>query len=791
MLTGVPHRQSVDCMSSVPSLVPLATYQPQQYQTPTPNQNWSVPNCILEMRKEKSRDAARSRRGKENFEFYELAKLLPLPAAITSQLDKASIIRLTISYLKLRDFSHHADLPWVSSLHSPSHTHHDKLHLLKSSPLRPSRSVATEVFEQHQGTHILQSLDGFAFVLAADGRFLYISETVSIYLGLSQVEMTGSTIFDYVHQHDHAEVSEQLGLSAGNVGHSPPPPPPSSTANSDDGSCDRPAATMQAGSHTAYAGLERSFCVRMKSTLTKRGCHFKSSGYRVVLVLCHLRPQSIYTSSAPSLGGAQLKGQPVLGLVGLAVALPPPSVNEVRLGCDMFVTRVNLDFRVSHCEPRVQQLLDYNADDLTGRSLYSLVHAQDVQRLRQLHMDIMHKGQAMSGYYRLMNKSGGFSWIQTCATVICASKQSSQEEQSIICVNYVISAGEFDSIVMDASQLPGYREPSPLKRDCGSPPVSPLPKPHHTLASGVGTSATLTMHQSNTADPLPLSTLPISGVSKLEPVKDVSCDPVSSPLTYEVLDDPKARKKYNGGHSGGSGKNRKRPAVSDSPEDGEMKEKKEISELSRPWKSGASDNSNVKDLEDAMKKHLPPPPLPSQTSLDANNRLMPQPPTIQWIGAPAPSTPPSATSSLLRQLYVNRETVIRQSNQPAAGNGRSPYTPYGDVAPADAYHHHSHGDFMLHHNPAGLGAPYNGYEAYPQGRDNLVPGMMTPVATLPSMTSMTSMTSMQRHVPYELPLRPQVLVHPSLDYAPPPPIHNEPQLYHHLSGGNPWYPQPN
>uniref|UniRef100_A0A452QQI6 BHLH domain-containing protein n=1 Tax=Ursus americanus TaxID=9643 RepID=A0A452QQI6_URSAM len=55
--------------------------------------------------KEKSRDAARSRRGKENFEFYELAKLLPLPAAITSQLDKASIIRLTISYLKMRDFA--------------------------------------------------------------------------------------------------------------------------------------------------------------------------------------------------------------------------------------------------------------------------------------------------------------------------------------------------------------------------------------------------------------------------------------------------------------------------------------------------------------------------------------------------------------------------------------------------------------------------------------------------------------------------------------------------------------
>lgn len=50
----------------------------------------------------KSANAARSRREKENAEFQELAKLLPLPSAITSQLDKASIIRLTTSYLKLR-----------------------------------------------------------------------------------------------------------------------------------------------------------------------------------------------------------------------------------------------------------------------------------------------------------------------------------------------------------------------------------------------------------------------------------------------------------------------------------------------------------------------------------------------------------------------------------------------------------------------------------------------------------------------------------------------------------------
>jgi len=55
------------------------------------------------MKKEKSRDAARSRRGRENCQFYSLATLLPVPEETSSQLDKASIIRLTMSFLQLQD----------------------------------------------------------------------------------------------------------------------------------------------------------------------------------------------------------------------------------------------------------------------------------------------------------------------------------------------------------------------------------------------------------------------------------------------------------------------------------------------------------------------------------------------------------------------------------------------------------------------------------------------------------------------------------------------------------------
>jgi len=32
-----------------------------------------------------------------------------------------------------------------------------------------------------------------------------------MYLGLSQVEMTGSSVFDYTHQQDHEELAKQLG----------------------------------------------------------------------------------------------------------------------------------------------------------------------------------------------------------------------------------------------------------------------------------------------------------------------------------------------------------------------------------------------------------------------------------------------------------------------------------------------------------------------------------------------------------------------------------------------------
>lgn len=97
-------------------------------------------------------------------------------------------------------------------------------------------------------------------------------------------------------------------------------------------------------------------------------------------MLCRLRPQYTFSHSRKS-------QPPLLGMVALAIALPPPSVHEIRLESDMFVTRINFDFRIAHCEPKVSDLLDYTAEELTGRNLYTLCHGEDANKLRKCHID--------------------------------------------------------------------------------------------------------------------------------------------------------------------------------------------------------------------------------------------------------------------------------------------------------------------------------------------------------------------------------------------------------------------
>ena len=81
-------------------------------------------------------------------------------------------------------------------------------------PKRPSTwpfCLCPEILKE-LGSHLLQTLDGFIFVLASDGKIMYISETASVHLGLSQVELTGNSIYEYIHPLDHEEMLSLLNV---------------------------------------------------------------------------------------------------------------------------------------------------------------------------------------------------------------------------------------------------------------------------------------------------------------------------------------------------------------------------------------------------------------------------------------------------------------------------------------------------------------------------------------------------------------------------------------------------
>ena len=70
--------------------------------------------------------------------------------------------------------------------------------------------------------------------------------------------------------------------------------------------------------------------------------------FQVVQILTHMRPQFSFSLT-------RKHPPPLLGLVGLAIALPPPTINELLIDSDMFVTRLSPNFKVIYCEPRSAQ----------------------------------------------------------------------------------------------------------------------------------------------------------------------------------------------------------------------------------------------------------------------------------------------------------------------------------------------------------------------------------------------------------------------------------------------------
>ncbi|KAK5917425.1 hypothetical protein CgunFtcFv8_012315 [Champsocephalus gunnari] len=100
--------------------------------------------------------------------------------------------------------------------------------------------------------------------------------------------------------------------------------------------------------------------------------------------------------------------------------------------------------------------MDLTAVDIVGKRCYQLIHAEDVEGIRECHLDLINKGQCVTKYYRWIQKNSGYIWIQSAATLTINTKNGN--EKNVIWVNYVLSNHEYKDFPMDIFQLPNLPE---------------------------------------------------------------------------------------------------------------------------------------------------------------------------------------------------------------------------------------------------------------------------------------------------------------------------------------------
>uniref|UniRef100_A0A8C5RF31 SIM bHLH transcription factor 2 n=1 Tax=Laticauda laticaudata TaxID=8630 RepID=A0A8C5RF31_LATLA len=282
---------------------------------------------------------------------------------------------------------------------------------------QPNRLGPLDNIAKELGSHLLQTLDGFVFVVASDGKIMYISETASVHLGLSQVELTGNSIYEYIHPSDHDEMTAIL------TAHQPLHP------------------------HLLQEyEIERSFFLRMKCVLAKRNAGLTSSGYKVIHCSGYLKIRqymldiSLYDTCYQ-----------IVGLVAVGQSLPPSAITEIKLHSNMFMFRASLDLKLIFLDSRVTELTGYEPQDLIEKTLYHHVHGCDVFHLRYAHHLLLVKGQVTTKYYRLLSKNGGWVWVQSYATIVHNSRSS--RPHCIVSVNYVLTDIEYKELPLSLDQI--------------------------------------------------------------------------------------------------------------------------------------------------------------------------------------------------------------------------------------------------------------------------------------------------------------------------------------------------
>ncbi|XP_059425285.1 aryl hydrocarbon receptor-like [Carassius carassius] len=336
-------------------------------------------------------------RDRLNSELDRLASLLPFPEEVTSSLDKLSILRLSVSYLRAKNFFSVALKNHSSNGLSANNSNHDNI-------------KATGLVDGwlHEGELLLQALNGFVLVVTAEGIIFYCSHTIQDYLGFNQTDVMHQNVFELIHTEDQQAFRCNLHWALN--------PPPTSMQTEESPQDGDPAPSMSLATckpdqlppeNSSF--LERNFVCRFRCLLDN------SSGFLALNLQGRLK--FLHGQNRRLDDGGQMP--PQLALFAIATPLQPPSIMEIRTKNMIFRTKHKLDFTPMACDAKGKIVLGYTEAELRVRgSGYQFIHAADMLYCAENHVRMIKTGESGLTVFRLLTKDNRWKWVQANARLV-------------------------------------------------------------------------------------------------------------------------------------------------------------------------------------------------------------------------------------------------------------------------------------------------------------------------------------------------------------------------------------
>uniref|UniRef100_A0A3Q2PET6 Aryl hydrocarbon receptor 1b n=1 Tax=Fundulus heteroclitus TaxID=8078 RepID=A0A3Q2PET6_FUNHE len=332
-------------------------------------------------------------RDRLNSELDRLASLLPFPEEVISSLDKLSILRLSVSYLRTKSFFS------VALKNQPPNG---------TSKIRAENSSATSGPADgtlSEGELLLQALNGFVLVVTAEGNIFFCSHTIQDYLGFHQTDVMHQSVFELIHTEDQQEFKRNLHWALNPpLSLEPPTDPAGAEVTS---SCPVDYDPDQLPPENS-SFLERAFVCRFRCLLDN------SSGFLPLSIqgrLKFLHGQSRLQSGSSS--------PPQLALFAVATPLQPPAILEIRTKNMIFRTKHKLDFTPMACDAKGKIVLGYTEAELRVRgSGYQFIHAADMLYCAENHIRMIKTGESGLTVFRLLTKDNRWKWVQANARLV-------------------------------------------------------------------------------------------------------------------------------------------------------------------------------------------------------------------------------------------------------------------------------------------------------------------------------------------------------------------------------------